>query len=97
MTTHSDALTSMRPGAVWVMSNDDLSTLQWLDTNQTRPTDQEVIAWVSAVKPEQVAAERDRRLALGFNYDFGDSRGVHRIGTTLADIDRKSTRLNSSH
>ncbi|MFG1429163.1 DUF4376 domain-containing protein [Roseixanthobacter glucoisosaccharinicivorans] len=32
-----------------------------------------------------VIAERDRRLALGFSYDFGDSRGVHRIGTTPED------------
>jgi hypothetical protein len=33
-----------------------------------------------------VAAERTRRLALGFNYDFGDGRGVHHIGTTAADM-----------
>lgn len=33
-----------------------------------------------------IANERSRRLALGFNYDFGDSRGVHRIGTTDADL-----------
>ena len=32
-----------------------------------------------------VNAERDRRLALGFNYDFGDERGIHRIGTTAED------------
>lgn len=35
---------------------------------------------------EAVAAERTRRLALGFSYDFGDERGVHRIGTTAADM-----------
>ncbi len=29
-----------------------------------------------------VIAERNRRLALGFDYDFGDARGVHRIATT---------------
>ncbi len=33
-----------------------------------------------------VAAERERRLALGFSYNFGDSRGVHHIGTTAADL-----------
>lgn len=33
-----------------------------------------------------VVAERDRRLSLGFDYDFGDERGVHRIGTTEADM-----------
>jgi hypothetical protein len=35
--------------------------------------------------PTDVYAERDRRLALGFDYDFGDERGVHRIGTTKGD------------
>lgn len=34
-----------------------------------------------------VEAERRRRLALGFDYDFGDARGVHRIGTTKEDME----------
>lgn len=32
-----------------------------------------------------VIAERARRLATGFDYDFGDERGIHRIGTTAED------------
>lgn len=36
--------------------------------------------------PSAVIAERERRLALGFDYNFGDERGVHRIGTTDADL-----------
>ena len=36
--------------------------------------------------PEMIVAERVRRLGLGFNYDFGDVRGVHRIGTSPADM-----------
>lgn len=35
---------------------------------------------------EEIVAERERRLALGFNYDFGDERGKHRIATTDADM-----------
>lgn len=35
---------------------------------------------------EQVRAECARRLAAGFDYDFGDDRGVHRIGTTESDL-----------
>ena len=38
------------------------------------------------VSVDDVAAERERRLALGFDYDFGDERGVHRIATTDADM-----------
>jgi hypothetical protein len=32
-----------------------------------------------------IVAERTRRLAAGFDYDFGSVRGIHRIGTTDAD------------
>lgn len=38
--------------------------------------------------PDQgdVAAERNRRLSLGFYYDFGDDRGEHFFGTTTEDM-----------
>ena len=39
------------------------------------------------ITPEQVQAERRRRLAVGFDYDFGDARGVHRIATTEKDME----------
>lgn len=39
------------------------------------------------VTADQIIAERERRLALGFDYDFGDERGVHRIGTTKKDLE----------
>lgn len=42
------------------------------------PTREEMVA--------RVVAERERRLALGFDYDFGDARGTHHIGTTAADM-----------
>ncbi|MCC5960533.1 MAG: hypothetical protein JJU08_14470 [Rhodobacteraceae bacterium] len=35
---------------------------------------------------ERIGQERDRRLAAGFNYDFGDARGAHRINTTDKDM-----------
>lgn len=38
------------------------------------------------ITPDQVVAERNRRMAMGFDYDFGDARGVHHIGTTVADM-----------
>jgi hypothetical protein len=34
----------------------------------------------------QVVQERTRRLAGGFDYDFQDGRGIHRIGTTSQDM-----------
>jgi hypothetical protein len=38
-----------------------------------------------ALMAVKVQEERARRLQIGFNYDFGDARGVHEIGTTDAD------------
>lgn len=35
----------------------------------------------------EIIRERTRRLAAGFDYDFGDARGTHRIGTTPADME----------
>lgn len=39
------------------------------------------------ITPDQVWAEKDRRWAFGFQYDFGDTRGVHRIATTPKDLE----------
>jgi hypothetical protein len=39
-----------------------------------------------APTPADVIAERERRLALGFAYDFEDERGVHHIATTPEDM-----------
>ena len=47
----------------------------------------EVLPYVApAPSVDDIVAERERRLALGFNYDFGNGRGVHRIGTTKEDM-----------
>jgi hypothetical protein len=46
-----------------------------------------LITTFTRITPEQIAEERDRRLALGFFYDFGDARGVHHIGTTKSDLE----------
>ena len=42
-----DALQSLRPGAEWVLRGDEL---EWLDTNQTQPTEAEIAAEVHAYK-----------------------------------------------
>lgn len=40
----------------------------------------------ATVSERDVIEERERRLALGFDYDFQDERGIHHIGTTPADM-----------
>lgn len=44
MITTTKALLSLRPQAQWAMANEQYNTLQWLDTVQTKPTEQEVNA-----------------------------------------------------
>jgi hypothetical protein len=48
-----------------------------------------VLGWTIDTIPataEMVEQERDRRLALGFDFDFHDARGVHHIGTSKEDM-----------
>lgn len=49
----------------------------------------ERVYYVRDREPEELLAaierERARRLTTGFDYNFNDERGVHRIGTTYAD------------
>lgn len=63
----------------WIAS--DTAQIGWLFDGET----------FSAPPPapitvDHVIAERERRLALGFDYDFGDERGEHHIGTSPADM-----------
>jgi len=43
------ALQSLRPGAEWVIRGDDL---EWMDTNQTQPTEAEIAAEVIRLQDE---------------------------------------------
>ncbi len=36
---------------------------------------------------DDVDRERARRIALGFTYDFGDARGLHKFGMTASDME----------
>jgi hypothetical protein len=58
--TKTDALLSLRPGAEWVLRGDDL---EWLDQNQTRPTDAEIsneIQRLTSLEPARIATENRR-------------------------------------
>ena len=58
----AQALQSLRPGAQWVLRGDDL---EWLDNEQTQPTEAEVTAEVArlqALEPIRIA-EANRKAA----------------------------------
>ena len=44
MSDFTQALISLRPGAVWTIRGDTYEGLEWLDENQTKPTEQEIQA-----------------------------------------------------
>jgi uncharacterized small protein (DUF1192 family) len=56
------ALQSLRPGAEWVLRGDDL---EWLDANQTQPTEAEIAAEVTRLEADYAAKQyqRDRATA----------------------------------
>ena len=60
MIEKKDALFSLRPGAQWVLRDNDL---EWLDTNQTRPTDAEIAAEVTRLQAQYDATEYQRQRA----------------------------------
>jgi hypothetical protein len=55
-----NALQSLRPGAQWVIRGDDL---EWLDTEQTQPTEAEITAEVARLQAEYEATEYQRKRA----------------------------------
>lgn len=63
--TKTDALLSLRPGAEWVLRGDD--DLEWLDQEQTEPTEAELDAEVARLTAEQpwnaLRAKRNELLA----------------------------------
>ena len=56
------ALLSLRPNAKWILRNE---TIEWLDTEQTQPTDAEIQAEIVRLKAEYTAKQyqRDRAKA----------------------------------
>jgi len=47
-----DALLSLRPGAQWVLNGSSYSDLTWMDTNQSKPSELEVITEVDRLQTE---------------------------------------------
>jgi hypothetical protein len=60
MITKAQAIQSLRPNSEWVLRGDDL---EWLDTNQTQPTEAEItaeVARLTALEPARIATENRR-------------------------------------
>jgi hypothetical protein len=55
-----NALQSLRPGAQWVLRGDDL---EWMDTEQTQPTEAEITAEIARLQSEHDRTEYQRKRA----------------------------------
>jgi hypothetical protein len=63
MIRKSKALESLRPGAAWVVRGDEV---EWLDTEQTEPTEAEIAAEVTRLTAEQPRKEAEANRAAAY-------------------------------
>ena len=63
MTDKIKALQSLRPKAQWVLRGD---SLEWVDTEQTLPTDAEITAEIARLQADYEAKEYQRQRAAAY-------------------------------
>lgn len=89
------ALQSLRPGAAWVMREDQL---EWLDQTQSQPSDAEIqaeVARLQALEPARIAAE-SRKVAYQIESDplfFKAQRGE----ATMAEWQAKVAEIKARY
>ena len=89
-----DALQALTPNAQWVLRGDDL---EWLDTEQTQPTDSAIAAKIVQLQAEYDAAAyaRSREAAYPSIQDC-----IHALldgGDTLTDLQALRTAVKSAN
>lgn len=58
----AQALLNLKPGAKWTLDGDSYEGIKWIDTEQTIPTEEEVLAEIENVKALEVSLEyREKR------------------------------------
>jgi hypothetical protein len=59
----SDALVSLRPSAQWSLNGNNYSGIEWLDIEQTQPTEAEITAEIARLQAEHERTEYQRKRA----------------------------------
>ena len=60
----SDALVKLRPGAEWSIDNNSYAGLTWLDAEQTKPTEEEVVQKIAELEyKKEVEVYKEQRAA----------------------------------
>jgi hypothetical protein len=90
----SDALQVLRPGAEWAIDNNSYAQLNWLDTEQTKPTEEEVVQKVAELTYQQeVEVYKEQRAAEypsyadQFDQIFHD--GIDAWKSTILEVKRR--------
>lgn len=58
-----NAIVSLRPNAQWNLNGDEYSGLEWLDQNQTKPTEEELQVELTRLREEYDTKEYQRNRA----------------------------------
>ena len=89
----SDALVALRPGAEWNITGNVYDGIEWLDKNQSLPTEDEInakIAELEVAEPARLVREiRDRLLA---ESDWTQNRDVVLLNDTTVKQYRQDLR-----
>ena len=90
----SDALQVLTPGAEWSIGNNSYSQLDWLDTEQTKPTEEEIVQKVAELTyQKEVEVYKEQRAAeyppYADQFDQIFHEGIDTWKATILDVKRK--------
>lgn len=90
----ADALLELRPGAEWSIDNNSYAELNWLDTEQTKPTEEEVVQKIAELTyQKEVEVYKEQRAAeypsYADQFDQIFHEGIDAWKATILDVKRK--------
>ena len=90
----SDALQVLRPGAEWAIDNNSYAQLNWLDTEQTKPTEEEVVQKVAELTyQKEVEVYKEQRAAdyppYADQFDQIFHEGIDAWKATILEVKRR--------
>ena len=100
----ASALLTLKPGAQWILRGDDYTGLEWLDSEQTQPTETEIYSKISELDNAEamrlLREERDKRIAktdwrAGKDVTLSTAWRTYR--QALRDITTQTPKLDSNY
>ena len=100
----TSALLALKPGAQWILRGDDYTGLEWLDSEQTQPTETEIYSKISELDNAEpmrlLRIERDIRIAktdwrAGKDVTLSTAWRTYR--QALRDITTQTPKLDSNY